>query len=199
MKRVVVIGLSVLVAGSLVGCKSPTKTTSAKTPFEVMQEKANAITEAGGLAAVGIGTSQTVSMALDKAKTRGRTEIAHIIETKIDSLKKDFSEEIGEGKGAEYNALFSAASKSIAHQILRGSVPKDLKYETAAGNTTAWALMVQDPKIIADAFNGEKNTQAALYTRFRASQAFKELDDEIKKFDEFKQKDMGGVVGGGGN
>ena len=197
MKRVVVIGLSLVVVGSLVGCKAPVKTTSAKTPFEVMQEKANTITEAGGLAAVGIGTSQTVALALDKAKTRGRTELAHIIETKVDSLKKDFSEEIGESKGAEYNALFSAACKSVAHQILRGSVPKDLKYETGNGTTTAWALMVQDPKIIQDAFNEQKNSQAALYTRFRASQAFKELDDEVKKFDDFKNKDMGGAAGGG--
>jgi hypothetical protein len=156
-----------------------------------MQEKANAITDAGGLAAVGIGTSRTMSLAMDKAKTRGRTELAHILETKVDSLKKDFTEEIGEGESAEYNALFSAASKSIAHQILRGTVPKDIKYETTGNTTTSWALMVQDPKVIADAFADQKNSAKALYTRFRASQAFSELDNEVKKFEEFKAKDGG--------
>ena len=190
MKHVMVVALTALVLATMVGCKS-TEVTSEMTPFEIMQEKANAITDAGGLAAVGIGSSRTVSLAMDKAKTRGRTELAHILETKVDSLKKDFSEEIGEGESAEYNALFSAASKSVAHQILRGTVPKDLKYETAGNTTTAWALMVQDPKVIADAFADQKNSAKSLYTRFRASQAFAELDGEVKKFEEFKAKDAG--------
>jgi hypothetical protein len=195
MKRVAVGLLAVAVIGTVAGCSTPKKNvTSDKTPFELMQDKANAITAAGGLAAVGIGQSATVSLAIDKAKTRGRTELAHIIETKVESLKKDFNEEVGEGAGSEYNALFSAASKSIASQVLRGSVPKDLKYATEGGQTTAWALMVQDPKVIADAFAAEANTQRHLYTRFRASQAFNELDAEVKKFDEFKKQDASGVA-----
>ena len=195
MKRVLVSVSAVVIACMFAGCAGPGKSVdSAQSPFELMQEKANMVTEAGGLAAVGIGTSRTVSLALDKAKTRGRTEIAHIMESKIDSLKKDFQEEIGEGESAEYNALFSAASKTVAHQILRGSVPKDLKYDTKDGITTAWALMVQDPKVIAAAFEDQANTQRHLYTRFRASQAFSELDEETKKFEEFK-KGEGMVLG----
>jgi hypothetical protein len=194
MTRVVgcVVATAVL-AGMMCGC-SGTKVESEKTPFEIIQEKANAITAAGGLAAVGVGSSRTVHLALDKAKTRGRTELAHIMETKVDSLKKDFSEEVGSADGAELNELFSAASKSIAHQILRGSVPKDLKYDTQDNMTTAWALMVVDPKVIADAFANQANSARNLYTRFRASQAFSELDEEIKKFEEFKAKDAGMVV-----
>ncbi len=189
MKRVVgCLVAAVIAVGFMSGC-AQTKVASEKTPFEIIQEKANAITSAGGLAAVGIGSSRTVHLALDKAKTRGRTELAHIMETKVDSLKKDFSEEIGSADGAEVNELFSAASKHVAHQILRGSVPKDLKYDTKDNMTTAWALMVVDPKVIADAFANQKNSSRHLYTRFRASQAFAELDAEVKKFEEFKSKD----------
>jgi hypothetical protein len=189
MKRVVGCVLTaVVLVGFMSGCKTK-KVVSEKTPFDIIQEKANAITAAGGLAAVGIGTSRTVHMALDKAKTRGRTELAHIMETKVDSLKKDFSEEIGAGKESEVNELFSAVSKHIAHQLLHGSVPKDLKYDTKDGMTTAWALMVIDPKVVADAFASKKNSARNLYTRFRASQAFAELDEEVKKFEEFKKKD----------
>jgi len=191
MKRVVGCLVAAVVAvGLLSGC-AKTKVASERTPFEIIQEKANAITSAGGLAAVGIGSSRTVHLALDKAKTRGRTELAHIMETKVDSLKKDFSEEIGSADGSELNELFSAASKHVAHQILRGSVPKDLKYDTKDNMTTAWALMVVDPKVIADAFANQKNSARHLYTRFRASQAFAELDAEVKKFEDFKAKDAG--------
>ena len=109
--------------------------------------------------------------------------------------RKDFTEEIGEDEAAEYNALFSTAAKLVTSKVLRGSVPKDLKYETAGATTTAWALMVQDPKVIADAFADQKNTAKALYTRFRASQAFSELDEEVKKYEDFKKQDAAGMLG----
>ncbi len=195
MKRVAGIVVSAAALALVTGCASKPRVASEKTPFEVIQEKANAITAAGGLAAVGVGSSRTVHLALDKAKTRGRTELAHIMETKVESLKKDFSEEVGTADGAELNELFSAASKHIASQVLRGAVPKDLKYDTQGGMTTAWALMVVDPSVIADAFADQANTARHLYTRFRASQAFDELDKEVKKFDEFKKKDAGVILG----
>lgn len=187
MKRVLwgLVAVSLMI--SLAGCRSTIK--SEKTPFDVMQEKANAITAAGGLAAVGIGESRNTSLALDKAKTRGRVELATIISAKVDALKKDFQEEIGEGTAAEFNALFSNASKTLVSQHLQGTVPKDLKFESKEGQTTAWALMVLDPKVIADAFQNQANSQRNLYTRFRASQAFDELDKEVQKFEEFKKQD----------
>ena len=195
MQRAVWAGVAVVLVCSLAGCASAPKSVGkGSTMFDQLQQRANEITSKGGLAAVGLGTSETMALAIDKAKTRGRTELAHVMETKVDSLKKDFQEEIGEGSGAELNTLFSAASKSIAHQILRGSVPKDVKFETEGKSTTAVALMVQDPKVIKEALDQQKNTAAAVYTRFRASQAFKELDDECKKYEEFKQKDMGGAI-----
>jgi len=192
MKRAVVFVACAVLVGMVAGCRSP-KAKSDKTIFGMMQEKANAITEAGGLAAVGIGTSKTINIALDKAKTRGRVEVAQIMEVKVDSMKKDFSEEVGEGQGSELNALFTAAAKVVTHKIMTGSVPKDLKYEQADGQIQAYALMVIDPKVIADAFNDQSNGQKAMYTRFRASQAFNELDQEIKKYEEFKKTD-GGMV-----
>ena len=194
MKRIAGVAVCAVAVALVAGCAKP-KVASEKTPFEVIQEKANAITAAGGLAAVGVGSSKTVHLALDKAKTRGRTELAHIMETKVESLKKDFSEEVGTSDGAELNELFSAASKHIASQVLRGSVPKDLKYDTQSGMTTAWALMVVDPSVIADAFANQANTQRNQYTRFRASQAFADLDAEVKKFEEFKKQDAGMILG----
>lgn len=194
MKRIAGMMACAAVLVMAAGC-AQTKVESEKSPFDIIQEKANAITAAGGLAAVGVGTSRTVHLALDKAKTRGRTELAHIMETKVESLKKDFAEEVGSADGSELNELFSAASKHIASQVLRGAVPKDLKYDTKENMTTAWALMVVDPSVIADAFASQANTARHLYTRFRASQAFADLDSEVKKFEEFKKQDAGMMMG----
>lgn len=192
MKRLFYIASTAIIMASITGCA--TKISSERLPFDIMQEKANAITAAGGIAAVGVGDSRNVALALDKAKNRGRVELASIISSKVDALKKDFQEEIGEGKAAEFNALFSNASKTLISQHLQGSVPKDIKYDTKEGTTSAYALMVLDPKVIADAFASQENTQRNLYTRFRASQAFDELDKEVNKFEEWKKKDGAMVV-----
>jgi hypothetical protein len=181
----------VAIVGAAAGCKStaPVQGSSQKTPYQKYQDKAAAISAAGGLAAVGIGQSSVVSLALEKAKNAARAEIAHTIQTKVDSLRKSFQEEVGEGQGSEVNALFSAASKSFTSQELHGTVVRDSEFVSEGGQTMAYVLMVQDPKVVADAFAAQANTQRALYTRFRASQAFGELDAEVKKYEEFKKKD----------
>jgi hypothetical protein len=187
---IVCILLAVLVAGC---ATAPKRDKRAKRMFEKFQEKAQDIIAAGGLAAVGIGESRVVNTAMDKAKYRGRQEIAIAIEAKINALQKSFTEEIGEGEGSEYNALFSTAGKLVTSQELRGSHPKALDYEKNANTVTGYALMVLDPKIIANALQDQVNTARHLYTRFRASQAFAELDEEVKKFEEYKRSQGLGI------
>lgn len=193
MSRWIVSSVGLVAAVSVMaGCRSMPKTTSDRDVFGPMQEKAAKITAAGGLAAVGIGESKTINIAIEKAKTRARTEMAFIINTKVDALRKDFSEEIGEGKSAEYNTLFSSAAKQLASQEIAGTAPTDIKYETKDGITTAHALIEQNPKILAAALENASQANKSLYTRFRASQAFNELDAEVKKYEEFK-KQQGGM------
>ncbi len=195
--RSVGVGLvACLVVAFMAGCTSaPKKVSSDRGPFMQMQEKATSITDNGGLAAVGVGRSKDLNIAIDMAKTRGRVELANIMEAKVDSLKKDFQEQVGPAESAEVNTLFTQVSKTVAHQFLRGVVPQDIKYEVKGDVTEAFALMVMNPKVIADAFAAQQNTQRNMYTRFRASQAFQELEEETKKFEEFKAKEAGAMMG----
>jgi len=171
----------------IAGCRTTQHDT--RDPFVILQERAQAARDAGGLASVGMGTSLSQPLAIDKAKTRGRTELAHMVETKVDSLKKDFAEEVGDVPSAEYNELFAAASKNIAHQLLTGTGATDVRTRSDEKLTTAWALMVLNPQILATALEANAGAQRHVYTRFRASQAFEELQREIEKFEEFKRKD----------
>lgn len=194
MKRMIAGGVG-LVAVVLVGagCSSTPTVSSDKDVFGPMQEKAAKIIANGGLAAVGIGESKAISIATDQAKTRARTEMAVTIKVKIDALKKDFSEQIGEGKNAELNTLFSSAAKQLASVELTGTAATDVKYETTSdGLTKAYALVEQNPKIVAQALENAGADNKAMYTRFRSSQAYKELEDELKKYEEFK-KQQGGM------
>ena len=188
MKLSITVAL-MLAVGVITGCRTSQPDT--RDPFVILQERARAATDAGGLAAVGMGTSLSQPMAIDKAKMRGRTEIAHMVETKVDSLKKDFAEEVGDIPSAEYNELFSAAAKNLAHQLLSGTGATDVRSRSDGKLTTAWALMVLNPKTLATAIEANANAQRHVYTRFRASQAFAELQSEIEKFEAFKRKDAG--------
>ncbi len=168
------------------GCRSGVEW-SKDTPFGKMQKEATKLVENGGLATVGVGVSSNIQTALEKAKLRARTEMAQIIETKIESLRKDFAEEIGENEVAEYNAMFTATTKAIASQVLHGTVPQKVEYRSESGKTTAWVLMVQNPQVVADFLQRQADAQRALYTRFRASEAFAELEEEIERFEEYKR------------
>lgn len=172
--------ISLLTVG-LIGCA-----TSGLDEFRAMQLKAAKMTENGAIAAAETGTATTQDLAFNKAQVRARAELARIIEVRVNSLQKDFREEVGDEKAPEYNAMFSEATKVLVARELRGSMAKDIRYKkTEEGNIQAIVLMVVDPKVVAEYFKQEGNT----YARFRASQAFKELDDEVRKYEEFKRMD----------
>ena len=77
---------------------------------------------------------------------------------------------------------FNTAEKAIIEQQIAGSVAQTLKYETTGDTFTAYAVMVLDPKVIADQLSKEKD----LYTRLQPTKAFGALDQEVKAFAAFK-------------
>lgn len=177
--------LSALTIG-MVGCSSTPEAEKAKAQrplFDDFQKMSTKTLEAGGLAVIGIGESKSLEIALNKAKTRGRVELAQMLETKIEALQKDFVEETGLAEDAQILAQFSSTSQAITSQQIQGSAAKELKYEILEGTVTAYALMELDPKIVMNQLEKEEE----LYTRFRATKAFESLDAEIKEYEAYKK------------
>jgi len=175
---------STLVAG-FSGCSSTpeAKKAEAQQPlFEDFQKMSTKILESGGIAVVGIGESKSLEIALNKAKTRGRVELAQLLETKIEAIQKDFVEETGLAEDAKILAQFSSTAQAITSQQIQGSVAKELKYEILEGTVTAYALMELNPKVVMAQLEKEQE----LYTRFRATKAFENLDQEIKEYEAYK-------------
>lgn len=175
--------LTALFAG-LTGCTStPKAKAKVQQPlFQEFQQASTKIVDAGGLAVVGLGESKSLEIAINKAKTRGRVELAQLLETKIEALQKDFVEETGLAEEAQILAQFSSTAQAITSQQIQGSVAKDLQYETIGDTITAYALMELNPKLIVNQLAKEKE----LYTRFRATKAFENLDSEIKEYEAYK-------------
>jgi len=175
-----------LMAALLAGCSSTpeTKAKAQRPLFNDFQEMSTEVLESGGLAVVGIGESKSLELALNKAKTRGRVELAQMLETKIESLQKDFVEETGLPENAQILSQFSSTAQAITSQQIQGSAAKELKYEIIDGTVTAYALMELNPKIVVNQLAKEEE----LYTRFRATKAFESLDKEIKEYEAYKKE-----------
>jgi len=182
MKRIKITLLAMGLSVGFFGCNSPPKTDSDESVFDFMQKQVADITDDGGMAALGIADSRNVQVAIAKAKLAARKNLAQLVSLKINNLEKQFIEEVGEAKGSEMNELFSSATKQVTSQKLQGSVPKMQKFDEKDGITTAYILMVLDPKIVDAALQGGGNNAKHLYERFRASKAFKELDEEVKAY-----------------
>ena len=138
-------------------------------------------------------TSKDMQMAVDKAKQAGRADIALQTEAKVKALVKRFQEEVGLAEDAEFLDMATNVSKSVASNVLTGCTVAKQAIKQEGGLYRAYVLMVLPLDSTKVALYNNINSQQNLYTRFRASQAFKELEEETKAFEEFKKGDSAPV------
>ena len=134
-------------------------------------------------------TSRDLQLAVDKATTDGRAEVARQIETKIEGLRKKFDEEVGVGENATLLQQFTSATKTVVSQTLSGSKVSKKEIVRDGNNYRAYVLVEYPIGSANSVFLQQIKKQEELYTRFRSSQTFKELDEEVKKFEEKKSQE----------
>ncbi len=131
--------------------------------------------------------SQDMQLAVDKAATAGRAEIGRQVELKINGLQKKFDEETGVGKDAQLLQMFTQATKTIVSTSLSGSRIAKQKIQKDGEMWRAYVLVQYPIGAAAEALKDQIKKSDQMYTRFRASETYKELDDEVKKYDDFKK------------
>ena len=140
------------------------------------------------LYAASTATSKDLQHAVSTAQQMARTDIARQLEVKINSLFKVFREEVGIGEDSEFLSQTTDVSKSVTSKVLSGSQAKKTKPVKEGMIYRAYVLMEMP---IGDAnaalVEGIRNQQN-LYNRFRASQAYQELEEEVEKFDDYKKQ-----------
>ena len=161
-------------------------------PFTEVEEEfeavKNTILSAGGVADIGIGRSPRRDIAKEKAKVNGQKNLAQIFENKVQNLTKSFIEELGEDTDVEINEAFSSATKSITSKVLNGVISKKTQYvqEKVDGKIvySCYVLMAIEPGTVNQSLMDEMgNKNKKTYERFRASQAFDEMDDAMKDYE----------------
>jgi len=137
--------------------------------------------------ATGTATSRDMQLARDKASDAARMDMAKSIETRFDGLSKRFQEEVGTAIDAQYLDQFTQATKSVVSQVLTGVTIDQSTVANESGVFRFYVLMKMPLGASSEALLNRIKQQEQLYTRFRSSEVFKELETETQKFEDWKK------------
>lgn len=154
---------------------------------DVPEWYANVPADPNFLYSVNTSTSKDMQLAVDKAMQAARTEIGRQVEVKVNALQKRFQEETGIGDDAQLLDQFTQASKTVVSTSLSGSKEKQKKIVKDGNNWRAYVLIEYPLGAAQEALREQIKKNEQLYTRFRASQTYKELDDEVQKYENYKK------------
>lgn len=135
-----------------------------------------------------IGESQTMQLAIDKATVDARAEIARQVEVQLQSLQKKFDEEVGIGENSTLLGQFTEATKTVVSTALSGSKVVEKEFEETDNGYRVYVLAQYPIGAANDAFLQQIKKKEELYTRFRSSQAFEDLEKEVQKYEAWKEK-----------
>jgi hypothetical protein len=163
-----------LVLGALLGCAS--------TKGDIPDWFLNPPSDPSYLFAAGTATSRDMQVAVDNAKASASRDLAQQFEMRVGNLTKQFQEEVGAGEDSELLQQFTSATKIVTDKVLNGARVDQRKLSEEKGIHRAYVLMSLPVgaanQILMDQLKANQN----LYTRFQASQAFEELQQELEAY-----------------
>jgi hypothetical protein len=120
----------------------------------------------------------------------GRDELARQVAVRVTNMMKRFQEETGgDEANAEFLSTVSTVSKSITDEVIKGSNCKEKKiYKEGTKSFRTYTLMELPIGAMNAALMDKIKENNNMYTRFRASQGFQELEQETQKYEQFKKE-----------
>lgn len=172
---------------SLFGCggsKSLTTTDTGEVPewFITIPQDPNY------LFAARTATSRDLSLAVDKAVTNARAEIGRQVQVKVEALQKSMQEEVGGADDAQLIEMITQVTKIVVSTTLSGSKVKHQIHVRDGDAYRAYVLVEYPIGATNQAFMQALKNNEQMYTRFRSSETFKELDEEVKKYEAWKKE-----------
>ncbi|WP_409028794.1 LPP20 family lipoprotein [Gracilimonas sediminicola] len=141
--------------------------------------------------APGQAESSRQGTALRMAQSNATTAMAQKLEVKVSALQKSFEEEVQSGPNANYAATFSSASEQLVNNTMNG-VTRDraeceqLNPEVTGGNVNQRCYVLvrmpvgQARSVLENALSKDEE----LYTKFKASKAFEELQNKLHELED---------------
>jgi hypothetical protein len=172
-----------LVLASCGGSKSLVDTEAGDIPEWYL----NTPEDANYLYSAASAVSRDMELSISKATTEARAKLARTLEIKVNSMQKKFEEEVGSGENSEYLSQFTQATKTVVSKELRGSKIIKKKIAKDGGNWRAYVLAEYPIGAAQQAFLNQITNNNKLYTRFRSGEAFSELENDVKKYEDSKK------------
>ncbi|MDP8320838.1 MAG: hypothetical protein RAO94_00660 [Candidatus Stygibacter australis] len=181
MNKIIVIAFMIII---LSGCS----VNKNQDPFSELYDAVADLQELGTPAVVVESQSARRDILRENLDGLGKAALTAQLEAKVSKLQRGYLEETTDLDGSEVNATFLQVWKATSNNIITGSSifgsPIIIKEK---GHFSGAAVMYINPKIFNQSFNdglqGHKE-----YTRWRSSEAFKELEKEEQKFEDYKEK-----------
>ena len=175
-----------LVVLTLYGCGGPKTVNLSPSPTEkviagIPDWYKTPPTDAEHLFGIATATSRDMQMAVQKAKTTAQADLAQQLSTKLGNLTKQFQEETGEQEGSELLTQFTSATKTVTSETLVGTKVDQQQILPEKEIYRVYVLMSLPIGKANEMLMEKLKADQALYTRFRSTQAFEELDKEIKE------------------
>ena len=174
-------------AGSMVavGCGGAQKTNLAqaasdKTVQSMPEWFLNPPRDPNFIFSVSTATSRDVQMAIEKAKVNSRGELAQSMKERVQVLNKRFMEEVGEGEDSELLDTMSRTIKTVSDEALVGVSVEKHEIQNENGIYRAHVLLSLPIGEANRQLKAKIQENENLYARFRATQAFEELDKEVE-------------------
>ncbi|MBI3193584.1 MAG: LPP20 family lipoprotein [Ignavibacteriae bacterium] len=188
MRTFIFIIIAIFVSAFLIGCGSTQTTVTGTGVGEVPDWYGESTDDTDFLRSSKSAVSTDMQMSIDKAINDGRAEIARQLEVRVNSIEQRFREEVGTAENAQYLEQFTSANKQITANVLNGSKVKKQTASQVEDSWRSYVLMELPLGAMKEAMLDKIKKNEQMYTRFRATQVFKELDDEVKKFEDWKKE-----------
>ena len=138
--------------------------------------------EDDALTTAATATSRDMQAAFDKARTLAQADLAQQLGVRMASLTKQFQEEVGLASNSEFLTQFSSATKAVTDETLVGA-HLSRRQVRPEGNVYRAFVLLSLPIGQANQLLMQKlQASDSLYTRFRATEAFGELDESIRAY-----------------
>ena len=193
MKRIIALNIGLLlITWLLVGCASSVpKTTTGPAKDDIIENipewYLNPPQDPNFYFGTGSATSRDMQVARDKATSAAKLQISTDMEEKFGGLGKMFQEEVGTAEESHYLEQYTQASESVTSQVLTGAHMDESQVMNEGGVYRFYVLYSIPLASSLEALDKRLSQEEELYTRFRASQAWEEMEKEIEAFDAYKE------------
>jgi len=187
MKKTCILSIFLLGSMILLTCCATTSKIPRTTEIKVPKWYSSVPTDSNYLFAPATARSQDLQHAVNTAKEEARIGIAREMRVKVQGLFKRFREETGLGEEAEFLAMETDVSKSVVSETLIGCKTRNQEILREGTLYRVYVLMELPIGEANLAMLAKIKENERMYTRYRASEAFKELEEEVEKYEKIKK------------